>query len=106
MYSDSLGGSGIGSGGVGGSASLGGGPDDHSYDVKMIAALDLDHDSRRELWLQVAHPDATTDSLGRFGDTGLSVFAELTCPNPPSELPPTRPATPPRRPPSPAPPRK
>ena len=82
------------------------GRDDHSYDVKMIAALDLDHDSRRELWLQVAHPDATTDSLGRFGDTGLSVFAELTCPNPPSELPPTRPAAPPHRPPSPAPPRK
>ena len=85
------------------------GRDDHSYDVKMIAALDLDHDSRRELWLQVAHPDATTDSLGRFTDTGLAVFAELNCPNPPPEAPAALPApapTPPAsRPPSPAPPR-
>lgn len=85
------------------------GRDDHSYDVRMIAALDLDHDSRRELWLQVGHPDATTDSMGRFGDTGVTVFAELTCPNPPSELPAAPPAPavppPPRRPPGPASPR-
>lgn len=84
------------------------GRDDHSYDVRMIAALDLDHDSRRELWLQIGHPDATTDSIGRFGDTGLSAFAELTCPNPPPELPAAPPAPavpPPRRPPGPAAPR-
>lgn len=83
------------------------GRDNHSYDVRMIAALDLDHDSRRELWLQVGQPEATTDSLGRFSDTGLAVFAELTCPNPPSELPAARPTPtpPPSRPSSPTSPR-
>ncbi len=55
------------------------GRDDHSYDVQMMAAIDLDHDGRRELWLQVRRPGVTSDSVGRFTDTGLAVFAELTC---------------------------
>jgi hypothetical protein len=83
------------------------GRDDHSYDVKMLAALDLDHDSRRELWLQVARPETTTDSLGRFTDTGLAVFAELTCPNQPAAVSPPPPPPPPAagRPPGAAPPK-
>lgn len=63
------------------------GPDDHSHDVKMIAAIDLDYDRRRELWLQVQRPDATTDAVGRYTDTGVAVFAELTCPSEPPERP-------------------
>jgi hypothetical protein len=55
------------------------GRDDHSYDVKLLAAIDLDHDGRRELWLQVHKPGVTADSLGRYTDTGLAVFAELIC---------------------------
>ena len=55
------------------------GRDDHSHDVKLLAAIDLDHDGRRELWLQVTQPGRTTDSVGRYTDTGLAVFGELTC---------------------------
>ena len=57
------------------------GRDDHSHDVKLLAAVDLDHDGRRELWLQVEQPGLTSDAVGRFTDTGLAVFAELTCHN-------------------------
>jgi hypothetical protein len=57
------------------------GRDDRSREVKLLAALDLDHDGRRELWLQVEQPGLTTDSVGRYTDTGLAVFAELTCQN-------------------------
>lgn len=67
------------------------GRDNHSYDVRMLAALDLDHDSRRELWLQVLRPDSTTDAIGRYTETGVAVFAELTCPSAPPPLPPARP---------------
>lgn len=68
------------------------GRDDRSYEVRMLAALDLDHDHRREVWLQVLRPDWITDSIGRFTDTGVAVFAELTCP---SEPPPREPPKPP-----------
>jgi hypothetical protein len=68
------------------------GRDDHSYDVKLLAAIDLDHDGRRELWLQVLRPGAVSDAVGRYTDTGLAVFAELTCQ---TDEPPKPPGTPP-----------
>lgn len=71
------------------------GPDDHSHDVRLLAALDLDHDGRRELWLQVEQPGFTTDSVGRYTDTGLAVFAELTCHNDEPSAPPLPPSPPP-----------
>lgn len=68
------------------------GRDDRTHEVRMLAALDLDHDRRREVWLQVVRPDSITDSIGRFTDTGVAVFAELTCPSePPPRVPPKPP---------------
>jgi hypothetical protein len=74
------------------------GRNDHSHDATMLAALDLDHDGRRELWLQLKRPGFTTDTVGRFTGDGLATFAELTCPS----LDPSPPAEPAAKPPPPA----
>lgn len=71
------------------------GADDHSYDTTMFAAVDLDHDSRREVWLQLGHGGLTEDTVGRFLDGGLTTFAAMTCDDPASGPPlpaPSRPA--------------